>query len=111
MHIQEHKIRQQLTGKGRNIQNEKVLNTMLSIPRHWFLPIESRHQAYEDCALPIGYDQTISQPYMVAMMTELLSPQPNHKILEIGTGSGYHAAVLSKLAGDVFTIERIEPLL
>lgn len=90
----------------RGIGNRRVLEVMSLVPRHAFVdgPLQSR--AYEDSALPIGQDQTISQPWIVARMTELLDPQPEHRVLEIGTGSGYQAAVLSALAGRVFTVER-----
>ena len=111
MHIQENRLRQQLTGKNRSICNQKVLDAMLSVPRHLFVPLESRQKAYDDCALPIGHDQTISQPYMVALMSEALSPEPHQRILEIGTGSGYQTAILSNLVGEVFSIECVTPLL
>merc|ERR1711916_398189 len=96
MHIQVQKLAQQLTGRGRNIINQSVVEIMMSIPRHWFVPTDIRNKAYDDCALPIGYDQTISQPYMVALMTDILNPQPEHSILEIGAGSGYQTAIISK---------------
>jgi protein-L-isoaspartate(D-aspartate) O-methyltransferase len=88
----------------------RVLQAMRSVPRHRFVPEEFREAAYDDCALPIGYGQTISQPYVVAVMTEILEPRPEDKILEIGTGSGYQAAVLSRLVEHVYTIEIIEAL-
>jgi len=103
-------IREQLVGAGRNITNARVLAVMEKIPRHEFVPLEFRFQAYEDRALPIGHDQTISQPYIVAFMTEQLDPQPTDRVLEIGTGSGYQAAVLAQLVAEVYTIEIIEPL-
>lgn len=87
-----------------------VRRALLDVPRHRFIPPENRHQAYENCALPIGLGQTISQPYMVAVMTELLRPGPDKTILEIGTGSGYQAAVLSRLCRTVHTVERIPEL-
>lgn len=111
MHIQEQKLAQQLTGRGRHIQNQAIMDVMMTIPRHWFVPAEIRHKAYDDCALPIGYDQTISQPYMVALMTEILDPQPDQSILEIGAGSGYQTAIISKLAGQIFALECIQPFL
>ncbi len=92
--------------KKKEIKNEEVLRVMGEVERHLFMPEYSRRRAYEDCALPIGFGQTISQPYTVAVMTELLFPQKDDKILEIGTGSGYQAVILSKLGCRVFTIER-----
>jgi len=103
-------IREQLVGAGRHITNARVLAVMEKVPRHEFVPEEYRNRAYEDRALPIGYDQTISQPYIVAFMTEQLDPQPADRVLEIGTGSGYQAAVLAQLVAEVYTIEIIEPL-
>jgi protein-L-isoaspartate(D-aspartate) O-methyltransferase len=96
--------------KGRDIRDERVLDAMRRVPRHLFVPPEVRDQAYGDYPLPIGHAQTISQPYIVAFMTEALDVQSTHKVLEIGTGSGYQAAVLAELARDVHTIEIIEPL-
>jgi protein-L-isoaspartate(D-aspartate) O-methyltransferase len=101
-------IERQLRPRG--ITDAKVLTAMAGIPREAFVPEKYRSRAYEDGPLPIGYGQTISQPYIVALMTELLDPQPDHRVLEIGTGSGYQAAVLSRLAGEVYTIEIVEPL-
>ena len=83
---------------------------MSSVPRHEFVPENYRTHAYEDHPLPIGYGQTISQPYIVAFMTEQLRSQPTDRVLEIGTGSGYQAAVLSKLVAEVYTIEIVKPL-
>jgi protein-L-isoaspartate(D-aspartate) O-methyltransferase len=103
-------IREQLVGAGRNIINARVLAVMEKVHRHEFVPPEFRFRAYEDRALPIGYDQTISQPYIVAFMTEKLDPQPTDRVLEIGTGSGYQAAVLAQLVAEVYTIEIVEPL-
>ena len=103
-------IREQLVGAGRNITNARVLAVMEKVPRHEFVPEQQRNRAYEDRALPIGYDQTISQPYIVAFMTEQLDPQPTDRVLEIGTGSGYQAAVFAQLVAEVYTIEIIEPL-
>ncbi len=99
-------VKQQLRSRG--IQDERVLNAMEKIERHRFVSEDMIYKAYDDCALPIGENQTISQPYMVAAMTELLELQGDEKILEIGTGSGYQSAVLSKLAREVFSLERIE---
>lgn len=92
------------------VQDPRVLDSMRKTPRHRFVPAELVTYAYDDRPLPIGYGQTISQPYMVAKMTELLEPRGEHRVLEIGTGSGYQAAVLSPLVAQVYTIEIIEPL-
>jgi protein-L-isoaspartate(D-aspartate) O-methyltransferase len=92
--------------RHRDIRDERVLRAMLSIPRHLFVPSEHRHLAYVDGPLPIGCGQTISQPYIVALMTQLLSLSGNEVVLEVGTGSGYQAAILSLLAKEVHTIER-----
>ena len=92
------------------IKDERVLAVMRSIPRECFVPPESQPLAYEDRPLPIGYDQTISQPFIIALMTEALELTGKEKVLEIGTGSGYQAAILAKLAGHVVTTERIKPL-
>lgn len=96
--------------KPRGIRDERVLAAIAKVPREEFVAENLRSQAYTDQALPIGHDQTISQPYIVAFMTEQLHPQPTDKILEIGTGSGYQAAVLAELVKDVYTIEIVEPL-
>ena len=90
----------------RGIKDERVLSAMRKVPRHIFVDDYMQHNAYADMALPIGDEQTISQPYMVAIMTELLELKGNEKILEIGTGSGYQAAILGELSREVFTIER-----
>ena len=95
---------------GRDIRNPRVLDAMRRVPRHEFVPEAMRPGAYADTPLPIGYNQTISQPYIVAYMNEALDLQPTHRVLEIGTGSGYQAAVLGELAQDVYTIEIVEPL-
>lgn len=92
------------------IRNPDVLAAMKSTLRHRFVPKKQRPQAYEERALPIGYGQTISSPFVVASMTEALNPQPDDRVLEIGTGSGYQAAVLSPLVADVYSIEIVEPL-
>ena len=92
------------------VRDARVLEAMRKVPRHRFVPPELAAQAYGDHPLPIGHRQTISQPYIVAIMTELAAPQKNHKALEIGTGSGYQAAVLSELVQQVYTIELLEPL-
>jgi protein-L-isoaspartate(D-aspartate) O-methyltransferase len=92
--------------RGRGIADQRVLEAMERVPRHLFVPASQRWSAYEDGPLPIGQGQTISQPYMVARMTELLRLTAGSKVLEVGTGSGYQAAVLAELAGEVWTIER-----
>lgn len=102
-------IREQLIGRG--IEDQRVLDAMRAVPRELFFPPDSRHEAYDDRAAPIGHGQTISQPYIVALMTERLEVEPAHRVLEVGTGSGYHTAVLARLAAEVYTIERIAPLL
>jgi len=106
----ERMVREQLESPGRDIRNSRVLEAMRHVPRHEFVPPELRSHAYEDRPLPIGYGQTISQPYIVAFMTEYLDPQPTDRVLEIGTGSGYQAAVLSEVVAEVYTIEIVEPL-
>lgn len=92
------------------IKDERVLAVMRTIPRELFVPPESRHLAYEDSPLPIGYGQTISQPFIIALMTEALELTGSEKVLEVGTGSGYQAAILAKLARSVVTTERLPPL-
>jgi protein-L-isoaspartate(D-aspartate) O-methyltransferase len=96
--------------KMRGITDEKVLKAMKEVQRHKFVGESLLNVAYQDSPLPIGYGQTISQPYIVAVMTELLDIKDDHKVLEIGTGSGYQAAILSKLAMSVITVERIPEL-
>jgi protein-L-isoaspartate(D-aspartate) O-methyltransferase len=103
-------VRDQLAGPGRGITNSRVLAAMGQVPRHELLPVEVRALAYSDHPLPIGHGQTMSQPYVVAYMTEKLDPKPSDRVLEIGTGSGYQAAVLSELVAKVYTIEIVEPL-
>jgi protein-L-isoaspartate(D-aspartate) O-methyltransferase len=93
------------------IVDERVLDVIRELPRHIFIDEALAHRAYEDTALPIGYGQTISQPYIVALMTQTLLNEPRERILEIGTGSGYQAAVLAKLVKRVFTVERVQPLI
>ncbi len=95
---------------GRDITNRRVLEAMRTVPRHELVPAAQRSQAYADHPLPIGYGQTISQPYIVALMTQLARPRPGHKALEVGTGSGYQAAVLSRLVQHVYTIEIVPEL-
>jgi protein-L-isoaspartate(D-aspartate) O-methyltransferase len=94
----------------RGIRDARVLAAMRSVPRHEFVPAELAARAHDDTALPIGHEQTISQPYIVALMTELAAIRPDAKVLEIGTGSGYQAAVLAEVAKDVYSIEIVEPL-
>lgn len=96
--------------KSKGISDEKVLEAMSNVKRHNFVPENVRPGSYEDHPLPIGYGQTISQPYIVALMTETLKLKPDDKVLEIGTGSGYQAAVLAEIVNDVYTIEIIEEL-
>ena len=105
----ERMIQQQVIDRG--IRDERVLSALRAVPREKFFPGDSRQAAYADRAAPIGHGQMISQPYMVALMTHRLDIQPKHKVLELGTGSGYQTAVLAHLAGEVYTIERVKPLL
>ena len=109
---EESKLKHMVTSQiiSRGIENSRVIDAMLSVPRHRFVPEESSAHAYEDQPLPIGHHQTISQPYIVAYMTELASPGVPDRALEIGTGSGYQAAILSRIVREVFTIEILEPL-
>lgn len=107
------KIRYKMVNKqiaARGIYDQKVLQAMRDVPRHLFVPERRRRSAYGDFPLPIGYGQTISQPYIVALMTELLKPEKDDIALEVGTGSGYQAAVLSKIVKKVYTVEIITPL-
>ena len=96
--------------EARDIHDPDILRVMRAIPRHLFVPANVQSSAYEDRPLPIGHWATISQPYIVALMTELLCPAQNHRILEIGTGSGYQAAILGQLAAEVYTIEIVSEL-
>ncbi len=96
--------------EARGIRNRAVLDALRAVPRHLFVPEDVREAAYNDHPLPIGNGQTISQPYIVAYMTELLDPKPSHKVLEVGTGSGYQAAVLSPLVKDVYSVEIVPEL-
>ncbi len=96
---------------NRGVRNRRVLAAMTWVPREWFLPPHLAESAYDDAPLPIGSGQTISQPYVVALMTEALALRRRDRILEIGTGSGYQTAILSRLAGAVFTVERLPDLL
>jgi protein-L-isoaspartate(D-aspartate) O-methyltransferase len=95
---------------ARGIRNTAVIQAMLNVPRHEFVPEEMRDEAYNDNPIPVGMGQTISQPYIVALMTELLNPARGMKILEVGTGSGYQSAVLAETGCDLYTIEIVESL-
>jgi protein-L-isoaspartate(D-aspartate) O-methyltransferase len=101
-------VREQL--RGRDVVNPRVLDAMSRVPRHLFVPEPDRADAYGDFPLPIGHAQTISQPYIVGFMTQALEIEPQHRVLEIGTGSGYQAAILAELAKEVYTIEIVAPL-
>jgi protein-L-isoaspartate(D-aspartate) O-methyltransferase len=101
-------VEQQL--KPRGIKDERVLTAMTKVPREEFVPLDARANAYQDGPLSIGYAQTISQPYIVAFMTEQLRPKQTDRVLEIGSGSGYQAAILAELVADVYTVEIVEPL-
>lgn len=101
-------VKEQIAARG--VTDERVLKAMRAVPRHQFVPERWRNDAYDDQPLPIGDGQTISQPYVVALMTEQLKTEPGHRVLEIGTGSGYQAAVLSGMVADVYTIEIIGSL-
>ncbi|WP_286177527.1 protein-L-isoaspartate(D-aspartate) O-methyltransferase [Stieleria mannarensis] len=95
---------------GRDIRNQRVLDALRRVPRHRFVPPRIRDDAYADSPLPIGNGQTISQPYIVALMTQLVDPQPQDRVLDVGTGSGYQAAVLAELVKNVYSIEIVAPL-
>ncbi|MFO7727044.1 MAG: protein-L-isoaspartate(D-aspartate) O-methyltransferase [Desulfonatronovibrio sp.] len=101
-------VRSQIEARG--VTDQEVLRAMRKVPRHLFVDEALQAQAYEDHALPIGHGQTISQPYIVALMSSILKVQSGMKVLEIGTGSGYQAAVLAEIGADVYTVERIKPL-
>jgi protein-L-isoaspartate(D-aspartate) O-methyltransferase len=101
-------VEEQISARG--ISDPATLEAMRTVPRHEFLPMRLRGEAYMDYPLPIGHGQTISQPFIVAFMTEAIRPQPGEKILEIGAGSGYQAAVLAQMGADVYTVEIVEPL-
>jgi protein-L-isoaspartate(D-aspartate) O-methyltransferase len=107
--IRRRMVRRQLAGRG--VRDRRVLAAMAWVPREWFLAPPLAPQAYRDGPLPIGSGQTISQPYIVALMTEVLAPRRTHRILELGTGSGYQTAVLARLARHVTTVERLPDLL
>lgn len=102
-------IRSMAAADGRRI-SASVLRAMREVPRHEFVPPPLRRDAYDNRPLPIGEDQTISQPYIVALMTEMLRPEPGHRVLEVGTGSGYQAAILSRLVAHVWSIEIVPSL-
>jgi len=106
--LRERMVKEQIEKRG--IKDENVLQAMLKVPRHEFVPESLKSRAYEDTPLPIGFGQTISQPYIVALMTELLKIKMGDKVLEVGTGSGYQAAILSELTDKVYTVEIIEEL-
>jgi protein-L-isoaspartate(D-aspartate) O-methyltransferase len=101
-------VDQQIAARG--ITDPATLAALRTVPRHEFLPLRLRSEAYADYPLPIGHGQTISQPYIVAFMTDAIRPQPGEKILEIGAGSGYQAAILAAMGANVFTVEIVEPL-
>jgi len=106
-------LRQQMVDtqiRARQVQSEVVLQAMMRVPRHLFVPESLRPYAYEDRPLPIGREQTISQPYIVGYMTDVLQLEPSHRVLEIGTGSGYQAAVLAEIATHVYSIEIVAEL-
>lgn len=104
----EHMVRQQMEARG--VKDARVLAAMRATPRHLFVPKALERRAYEDTPLPIGYGQTISQPYIVASMSEMLTVGAGHRVLEIGTGSGYQAAVLARLAKEVYSVEIVPDL-
>src|SRR6266480_1624762 len=101
-------VQQQLV--ARSIKDERVLAAMTKVPREEFIPADSRAASYEDGPLPIGHGQTISQPYIVAFMTEQLRLKPSDRVLEIGTGSGYQAAILAELVSEIYSVEIVKPL-
>jgi protein-L-isoaspartate(D-aspartate) O-methyltransferase len=101
-------VKQQIEARG--IGNKRVLAAMREVPRHLFVPPEERTRAYGDYPLPIGFGQTISQPYIVALMTELLNLRKESRVLEVGTGSGYQAAILSEIVDEIYTVEIIPQL-
>src|ERR1043165_8033012 len=106
---QEVMIQKQVMDRG--INDPRVIHALRAVPRNRFFSGEFREEAFADRAAPIGHGQTISQPYIVALMTEKLEIEPHHRILEVGTGSGYQTAILCRLGGEVFTVERVKPLL
>src|SRR5436190_649274 len=108
MHARARMVADQIRARG--ITDPRVLAAMTRVPRERFVPSGVRHEAFDDRPLPIGYGQTISQPYIVAFMTEALQLEPQHRVLEIGTGCGYQTAVLAELAGEIYSIELVEAL-
>lgn len=106
--LRERMVKEQIIERG--ISDRATLNAMRKVPRHLFVPADIADEAYDDNPLPIGYGQTISQPYIVAYMTEISRPAPKKKVLEIGTGSGYQAAVIAEITDTVYTIEIIPEL-
>jgi len=106
--VRQRMVREQIVARG--IKDQKVIQAIINVPRHLFVPEAYERMAYEDRPLPIGEGQTISQPYIVALMTEILELKPNMKVLEIGTGSGYQAAILAEIVNEVYTIEIVEIL-
>lgn len=108
--IIEQEVRQTSRELGKTELDPRVMRAIATVPRDEFVPPEEESSAYENRPLPIGNGQTISQPYIVAIMTDMLNLKPDSKVLELGTGSGYQAAILSELAGEVYTIEIVEPL-
>src|SRR5688572_13912843 len=105
----EQMIQQQVIERG--ITDERVIGALRAVPRNKFFLEDMADEAYADRAAPIGHGQTISQPYMVALMTERLDVKPEHSVLEIGTGSGYHTAILARLGRAIYSVERVKPLL
>ena len=101
-------VEEQILGRG--IKDLSVMEVLSRVPRHLFVNSSLQHRAYGDCPLPIGENQTISQPYIVALMTQALDLKGEERVLEIGTGSGYQTAILAELAAQIFTIERVKPL-
>lgn len=106
--LREEMVKTQIEDRG--VKDSATLAALRKVPRHSFVPLDQVASAYEDRPLPIGYGQTISQPYIVAYMTEIIKPKPGQKVLEIGTGSGYQAAVLAEIVSKVYTIEIVEEL-
>ena len=104
----ERMVEEQIAARG--INDREALRAMREVPRHLFVPEDQVSRAYDDSPLPIGYGQTISQPYIVAYMTQIIRPKSDHRVLEVGTGSGYQAAVLGEIVDSVYTIEIIEEL-